>query len=100
MYEYAQKLKSGQALDRHGRPIPWRQGTPIFAYVLCDPTPALLKQINERDEIRAMPDGLGHVGYHSKYGVWIEIIPFDKLVADAEKSNASLFDQLNIPRGL
>lgn len=98
VYEYAQKLQSGKSLDRHGRPIQWRPGTPIYAYVLCDISTTLLAQIQDRDELKAMPDGQGFVGYHSKFGVWIEIIPFDKLVADAEKRNASLFDQLNIPR--
>jgi hypothetical protein len=98
VYEYAQRLKSGRALDRHGRPIPFRPGTPIYAYVLCDPSATLTKQIEFMEELKPTPDGLGWVGYHSKFGVWIEVVTFAKLISDAEKRNASLFDQLNIPR--
>jgi hypothetical protein len=97
VYEYAEKLKSGKAIDRHGRPIQIREHTPIYAYILCDPTPTLTTQARF-GHLKPTPDGLGYVGYNSEVGVWVEIITFEKVVSDAEKRNATLFDQLNIPR--
>jgi hypothetical protein len=44
------------------------------------------------------PDSLGFFGYSNNYGTYIEIISFDKLVSDAKKRNAVLFEKLGLGR--
>jgi hypothetical protein len=96
VFEYALKLKAGKALTGDGRPIQIRQDTPIYAYILCDPSAKLDTQAKFA-QLKATPDQMGYFGYNPEVGVWVEIITFEKLVLDAEKRNAALFDQLNIP---
>jgi hypothetical protein len=97
VFEYTEKLKSGRALDRRGTPIQIRPDTPIYAYILCDPSLSLAKQARFYG-LQQSPDGLGYFGYNSEVGVWVEVVTFTKLISDAEKRNMALFDQLNIPR--
>jgi hypothetical protein len=97
IFEYADKLRSGRALDRNERPISIRPHTPIYAYVLCDPAPSLEKYARYHGLVPT-PDGSGYFGYNGQVEVWVEVITFDKLIQDAEKRNMALFDQLNIPR--
>jgi len=97
-YRYVNLIKSGNALDRAGRPITVKPDTPFYAYVVCDLT-AKLKQQAAFASLVPTSDGLGFFGYNTQIGVYVEVMSFEKLVSDAERRNASLFDQLNLPRG-
>jgi hypothetical protein len=97
-YRYVSSIKSGNALDRAGRPIAVKPDTPFYAYVVCDLT-AKLRQQAAFASLVPTSDGLGFFGYNTQVGVYVEVMSFDKLVSDAERRNAALFDQLNLPRG-
>jgi hypothetical protein len=96
VYQYVELVRSGKATDRGGRPIQIRPDTPFYAYVLCDPTPSLKTQARFAG-LMPTADGLGYFGYNDQVGVWLEVTTFDKLVNDAERRNAALFEQLNMP---
>jgi hypothetical protein len=93
VYKYARYLRSKDAIDRRGRPIKLRVDTPITAYIVCDITPTLT-EMAENDHLRPTPDSEGFFGYHEKLGIYIEIVSFTKLLSDARKRNAVLFDLL------
>lgn len=97
VYRYAELIKSGKATDRGGRPIMIKTETPFYAYLVCDITPTLTRQA-KFFSLGPTPDGLGFFGYNRELGVYIEVMSFDKLVADAERRNAAHFEQLNLPR--
>ena len=97
VYRYAELIKSGKATDRGGRPIIIKTETPFYAYLVCDITPTLTRQA-KFFSLGPTPDGLGFFGYNRELGVYIEVMSFDKLVADAERRNAAHFEQLNLPR--
>jgi hypothetical protein len=97
VYKYVELIKSGKATDRGGRPISIKTDTPFYAYVICDLTPTLKRQASFASLV-STPYGLGYFGYNGPMGVYIEVLSFDKLVTDAERRNASLFEQLNLPR--
>jgi hypothetical protein len=97
IYKYVELIKSGKAVDRGGRPITIKSDTPFYAYIICDLTPTLKRQASFASLVPS-PDGLGFFGYNAPIGVYVEVISFDKLVTDAERRNAALFDQLNLPR--
>lgn len=95
VYRYVKKLKDGKATDRHGRPLSIKNETPFYAYIIADLTPKLREQAAFA---RLIPtaDGLGFFGHNEPVGVYVEIISFDKLVVDAERRNAALFEQMNL----
>lgn len=99
IYRYVTRIKDGKAVDRQGRPINIKKDTPFYAYIISDITPKLREQAAFAKLIPS-PDALGFVGYNDQVGVYVELLSFDKLVGDAERRNASLFEQLNIPANL
>jgi hypothetical protein len=93
VYRYTRRLRSNEAVDRRGRPITLRADTPIAAHIVCDITPTL-REMADNDHLRPTPDGEGFFGYHEKLGIYIEIVSFTKLLSDARKRNAILFELL------
>lgn len=92
---YVRQIKAAKALDVRGRPVTVASNTPFFAYVLADLTDNL-REVCENHTLTATFDNLGYFGFISKPGVYIEVIGFDKVVADAKKRNQAFFDQLGL----
>jgi hypothetical protein len=42
------------------------------------------------------PDGIGYYAFHDKLNLLIEVIPYSKIVSDAERRNAAFFKKLNM----
>ena len=42
------------------------------------------------------PDNQGYYGFHKRFGVFYEVMDYNKLLRDAEKRNRTFFDKLNI----
>lgn len=95
VYRYVTKLRSGEATDRHGRPLPKLEATPFYAYIICDITPKL-REFIVNAECAETPDGQGFYKYHTGHHVYIEIISFQKLLDDAKKRNRVFADKLNL----
>jgi hypothetical protein len=95
VYGYIRSLKTGGQKTKDGRPIAIREGTPFYAYIICDITPTLSTQAENMGLVKT-PDALGFFGYNSTLGAYVEMISFDKLIADSKKRNAVLFDKLGI----
>jgi hypothetical protein len=72
---------------------------PATAYAVCDLTPTLRNALNEFDAF-VTPDGQGYYGFQRTFGMYYEVISYDKLLRDAEKRNRIFFDKLNILGGL
>jgi hypothetical protein len=43
------------------------------------------------------PEGLGYFGYNSNVNMYLQVMSFDKMLGDAKKRNAILFEKLNLP---
>ena len=95
IYRYIETIRAGKALDRKGRPVNIPQGTPFFAYIICDITPSLIMQAKSAG-FRPTADARGFFGYNDPFGVYVDIVSFDKLIDDAKRRNAILFDKLGI----
>lgn len=95
VYEYVQLIREGRAKDRHGVQILVDENTPFYAYIICSITPKI-KGFASIIPLTLSPGGDGYFGYNAFYKTYIEIISFQKLVADAKKRNAVLFDKLNL----
>jgi hypothetical protein len=99
VYNYVRRLKSAQAKDRKGKPITISPTTPIYAHIVCDLTPTLQEQA-ENAKLARTPDSHGFYGYNDILGVYVEIVSFDKLIDDAKRRNAVLFEQLGLGAGV
>lgn len=94
-----QKIREGKFLV-DGRPVTVANDKiPATAYAVCDLTPTLRNALNEFDAF-VTPDGQGYYGFQRTFGMYYEVVSYDKLLRDAEKRNRIFFDKLNILGGL
>ncbi|QPH38927.1 ATP-binding protein [Pedobacter endophyticus] len=93
---YIESLLMGKVKDRTGRFITVEPNTPFYVYIVCDITPSLEKILRNREYIQT-PDKLGYFTVKSQYyKAYIEVLPFEKVLKDAQKRNRILFDKLGI----
>jgi hypothetical protein len=79
-----------------GRPISVsNQNIPAISYSICDLTPTLRQALKDMDAF-VTPDNQGYYGFHRGYGVYYEVMDYDKLLRDAQKRNKIFFDKLNV----
>jgi hypothetical protein len=95
LYDYVDKIKSGNAKDKDGRTIRAGDHTKFYLYVVCDVTLKLERIINHNGFTKT-PDKLGFYKYNEIYKAYVEILPFDKMINDSQKRNKILFDKLGI----
>ena len=94
--KYTRELLENKVLDKNGRPFDLRQGTPLYAYIVCDLT-IRMRQFAEEQNFTVLPDNDGYFNFNKNYNLYIEIISFDKLIKDSKKRNKILFEKLNLP---
>jgi len=97
VYRYVREIRSGTAVDNHGRPITVYDTTRFYAYVICDLTLAL-RTIAEDAGMIPSPDSQGYFFFNRNLNTYLEVMSFNKLVDDAKKRNAAFFDKLNLPK--
>ena len=95
LYSYARTLRDGKALSAKGRPIKIPDSTPFYGYLICDFTPRLEAMVQAANLTRT-PEGLGYFGYNSNVNMYVQVLSFEKMLGDAKKRNAILFEKLNI----
>lgn len=71
--------------DKNGRLIRGGSNTQFYLYAVCDLATKMIKVAEDRDFIET-PDKLGMDKYHEKKHAYIELISYDKLIVDAEKT--------------
>jgi hypothetical protein len=83
---YVELLKQGSVLTPTGQPIQGiSSGTAFHCYIIADITPQLRESFIGR--FRKTPDGLGYFGYTNDPDAFVEIIPFNKILANARMRN-------------
>jgi hypothetical protein len=92
---YILDIKDGKIKTLQGRPINIKSDTPFFAYIIADMTDKM-HQLARRENFKKTVDGKGYYYFHEALNAHIEIIPYDKVLVDAQKRNRTLFDQLGI----
>ncbi|MBC7450536.1 MAG: ATP-binding protein, partial [Cytophagales bacterium] len=93
---YIEAILTGKTKDRTGRFISVDPNTPFYVYIVCDITPSLERILRSREYIQTS-DKLGYFTVKSQYyKAYIEVLPFEKVLKDAQKRNRILFDKLGI----
>lgn len=96
VFEVVEAVRAGNKLDANGRPIAVASpDIPTTCYVVCDLTPKLKKVLKDR-EATVMPDGQGYYGYSRNYKAYYEVLDYGKVLRDAQRRNAALFDKLKL----
>lgn len=95
VYKYIEEIKSGNAKNLEGRPIPIQKNLPFYCYIVCDLTPKL-KEWARQSALQPTPDALGFFGYNSNFDAYCEVISYNKLVSDAHKRNQAFFKKLGL----
>lgn len=92
---YVELLQEGKAKDRGGKTVNLPTGLPFYAYIVCDLTPKL-KRAALNASLTPAPDGQGYFGFNPGRGAYVEVISYQKLLADAKRRNQILFDKLSL----
>jgi hypothetical protein len=96
-YRLISKIRSGKMKDEHGRPIKVRaRDVPAYGYIVCDLPESLDERLKTKN-FRPTADGEGRWVFNEGLNVYLEVIPYDKLLREAEKRNRALFESLNLP---
>jgi hypothetical protein len=93
--EYSEIIKAGKAKYADGRAMPMNPNIPIYAYIICDLTPKL-KKWAKLTGLQESADGRGYFGYMNQFGIYVEVISYDKMLVDADKRHLAFFEKLGI----
>lgn len=96
LMDYVTLFKSGKTVrDRKGNVISGiGANTSFHCYIVADVTAGLSKRLRGRFD--PTPDGKGLFGYTRNPDTYVEVIPYDKLLLDAQARNAIFFDKLGL----
>lgn len=94
--EYIEEIRAGRARKTDGRHLVISNDSPFFVYIISDITAALKTIINRRGIFTPTPDAQGFFGYAKEHKAYMEILSFEKLIADAKKRNRVWFKKLGI----
>lgn len=96
LMDYVSLFKSGKSIrDSKGKVITGiGHNTSFQCYIVADLTDGLRRRL--RGKFRPTPDNKGLFGYTTEPDAYAEVIPYDKLLLDAQARNAIFFDKLGI----
>ena len=96
LMDYVSLFKSGSTVrDKKGNVISGiGHKTAFQCYIVADITDGLKKRL--RGHFDSTPDGKGLFGYTRNPDSYVEVIPYDKLLTDAQERNAIFFEKLGL----
>jgi hypothetical protein len=98
LYEYIADLRKKRIHAPNGELITSVEDTtPFMCYIVADPTPQLTKFLDLAQIDIPTQDG-GRIGFNKAMRAFIEVIPFRKLIDDAQKRNEAFFKSLSLKK--
>lgn len=97
-FELVDAIRTGNFKINGRRVSVSNEKIPATAYCICDLTPSLRKVLEDLDAF-ATPDNEGYYGFHRRYGIFYEVIDYNKLLRDARQRNRIFFEKLGIVGG-
>ncbi|MDO4981965.1 MAG: hypothetical protein Q4E35_00215 [Eubacteriales bacterium] len=95
--EYVDLIRGGNKKKANGQSFSVNEGTMFRCYIICDLTDKMRTHCLNSSLIPT-PDNAGYTGYNQFRHEYIEVISYNKLLADAKKRNQILFDKLFAPK--
>lgn len=93
---YVNQIRDGKCQLPNGRTIRVSEHTPFYGYVVCDLTPKVKDWLFRVKNFTVMPDGLGWFQWYGNIRLYIEVLSWDKVLADAKMRNKIFFEKLGI----
>jgi len=93
---YVNQIRAGKCELPNGRTIRVSEQTPFYGYVVCDITAKVKKWLHDDKDFTEMPDGLGWFQWYGNIRLYIEVLSWDKVLADATMRNQIFFQKLGI----
>lgn len=95
VFGYVRTIRTG-TVTKDDMTLKVKDGTPFYAYILCDLTPKM-REYAEDAGLKVTPDDEGFIGFNTTHEVYVEVVSYQKAIADAQKRNAILFHKLGLP---
>lgn len=95
--EYVDLIRSRKKKKANGQSFSITDGTLFRCYVICDLTDRMRTHCLN-SSLLPTADNLGFTGFNQVRHEYIEVISYNKLLADAKKRNEILFDKLFSPK--
>lgn len=93
---YVKQIRDGKCELPNGRTIHVTDSTPFYGYVVCDLTKKVRDWLHDDKEFTPMPDGLGWFRWFGNNKLYVEVLSWEKVLADAEMRNKIFFEKLGI----
>ncbi|MDE4907134.1 hypothetical protein L0665_00635 [Methanogenium marinum] len=96
IYRYIRRINDKTFPNKpNSRPISTDEKTQYYCYVICDITKKIIEDVTE-SSFTQLSGELGYYTYNKNYNAHVEILSYDKLIADARKRNKMFFIKLGI----
>lgn len=95
IFSYIKEIKKGEAIDKDGVKIRVSDRIRFYCYIIADLTESMVDAAIYAS-LKKTPDGLGYFGVNDELNAYIEVIGFKKMLDDARKRNAILFEKLGL----
>ncbi len=95
--EYIDLIQQGKKKKANGQSFSITAGTVFRCYVICDLTDKMRTHCLN-SSLLATSDNMGYSGYNQGRHAYIEVISYNKLLADAKKRNDIFFNKLFEPK--
>ena len=95
--KYVKLIKEGKVKKANGRDFGDMSNVSFYCYIIGDLT-EMMRESAEGRNLRKTQDRQGYFGYNEPYGVYIEVISYDKLLKDVKQRNQVFFEKLFKPK--
>jgi len=90
------QIREGKFKTPKGRDILVSENTNFYGYVVCDLPKKVADWLHSEKNFTMMPDGLGWFQWYGNINLYIEVLSWTKLLANAEMRNKIFFHKLGI----
>jgi hypothetical protein len=93
---YVNEIRDGKYKTPKGRDILVTENTTFYGYVVCDLPKKVQTWLHREKNFTMMPDGLGWFFWFGNIKLYMEVLSWTKVLADAEMRNKIFFHKLGI----
>jgi hypothetical protein len=93
---YVNQFREGRFRTPKGRDVLVSENTTFYGYVVCDISSKVQDWLHKEKNFTVMPDGLGYFQWFPNIRLYMEVLSWTKVLADAEMRNKVFFHKLNI----
>ena len=98
--DYIKKIREGFYEDRRGQKVKASESTKFYCFIVCDTDDQKIQSMIERDQFQPIYGGVeGYSLYHLKYQAYVELVPFQKILRDAERKHRAFFERIGLIQG-